>query len=62
MSKAKLYSKPFSQPAGLLRAVETESIYVVDCFDKKEYFYYDDPANGDLHEVVPGKVCLNPKS
>ncbi len=38
--------------------METQSIYVIDSFDKKEYFYYDDPANGDLHEVVPGKVCV----
>ena len=24
-------------------------------FDKNEYFYYDDPENGEFHEVVPFK-------
>jgi hypothetical protein len=24
-------------------------------FDKNEYFYYDDPENGEFHEVVPRK-------
>jgi hypothetical protein len=27
----------------------------VQSFDKNEYFYYDDPANGEFHEVVKGK-------
>ena len=40
--------------AGLRRAVST-STYVPAGFDKAEYFYYDDPLNGDLHEVVPSK-------
>ena len=26
-----------------------------ESFDKNEYFYYDDPENGEFHEVVPGK-------
>ena len=33
----------------------TEGIFKHDKFDGAEYFYYDDPANGDMHEVLPGK-------
>ena len=40
--------------AGLLRAVST-GLLDVQSFDKNEYFYYDDPANGEFHEVVKGK-------
>ena len=40
--------------AGLRRATAV-GIYDFTTFDKAEYFYYDNPVNGDLHEVVPGK-------
>jgi hypothetical protein len=30
-------------------------IYKQNEFDPREYFYYDDPMNGDMHEVLPGK-------
>ena len=40
--------------AGLRRATAV-GIYDLTTFDKTEYFYYDNPVNGDLHEVVPGK-------
>ena len=40
--------------AGLLRAMET-NLFDARKFDKHEYLYYDDPANGDLHEVVNRK-------
>jgi cell division cycle 14 len=30
-------------------------IFKHDEFDCAEYLYYDDPANGDIHEVLPGK-------
>ena len=38
---------------GLKRAVEL-GLYVPSSFDVREYFYYD--TNGDLHEVVKGKL------
>jgi len=31
------------------------NLYEAGQFDKNEYFYYDDPNNGDLHEVMRGK-------
>jgi cell division cycle 14 len=40
--------------AGLVRALQT-GLYDLKTFDVKEYLYYDNPANGDLHVVVPGK-------
>jgi cell division cycle 14 len=40
--------------SGLQQAVRTGT-FKQDLFDPKEYFYYDDPEKGDLHEVVPGK-------
>ena len=30
-------------------------LYSPDTFDEDEYFYYDHPENGDMHEVVTGK-------
>ena len=39
---------------GLRKAMQTR-LYVPEAFDEDEYFYYDHPHNGDLHEVVPGK-------
>eukprot|EP00277_Geminigera_cryophila_P000306 CAMPEP_0179427936 /NCGR_PEP_ID=MMETSP0799-20121207/13741_1 /TAXON_ID=46947 /ORGANISM="Geminigera cryophila, Strain CCMP2564" /LENGTH=684 /DNA_ID=CAMNT_0021203195 /DNA_START=314 /DNA_END=2365 /DNA_ORIENTATION=+ len=39
---------------GLLRAVSSRQ-FNPRTFDKNEYFYYDDPANGELHEVMPSK-------
>ena len=38
---------------GLKRAIE-QGLYLPSSFDAKEYLYYD--ANGDLHEVVKGKL------
>jgi len=40
--------------AGLRRAIAAE-IYSPTAFDKLEYFYYDHPCHGDMHEVWPGK-------
>ena len=40
--------------SGLQRAV-CAGIYKQSEFDPREYFYYDDPMNGDMHEVLPGK-------
>jgi cell division cycle 14 len=40
--------------AGLERAVRS-GIFKQDVFDPAEYFYYDNPKNGDMHEVLPGK-------
>ena len=40
--------------SGLQQAVRAGT-FKQDLFDPKEYFYYDDPEKGDLHEVVPGK-------
>jgi len=39
---------------GLWRAVQG-GLYSPDTFDEDEYFYYDHPENGDMHEVVTGK-------
>lgn len=39
---------------GLRKAVETQ-LYHTDTFDQSEYFQYDSPERGDLHEVVKGK-------
>ena len=38
----------------LHKAIKT-GLYDPNDFDQDEYLYYDNPANGDLHEVVP--VC-----
>lgn len=40
--------------AGLLKARST-GLFDPAAFDKDEYFYYDHPANGDMHEVVKNK-------
>ena len=40
--------------AGIRRAMST-NLYDPAHFDKNEYFYYDDPNNGDMHEVMLGK-------
>eukprot|EP00286_Rhodomonas_abbreviata_P019307 CAMPEP_0181295400 /NCGR_PEP_ID=MMETSP1101-20121128/4129_1 /TAXON_ID=46948 /ORGANISM="Rhodomonas abbreviata, Strain Caron Lab Isolate" /LENGTH=494 /DNA_ID=CAMNT_0023400153 /DNA_START=188 /DNA_END=1668 /DNA_ORIENTATION=- len=40
--------------AGLLQGVKAGLYNPMD-FDKDEYFYYDHPTNGDMHEVVKGK-------
>eukprot|EP00960_Hanusia_phi_P027267 746724-Hanusia_phi.AAC.3 len=40
--------------SGLIKAVAA-GLYNPLEFHKEEYFYYDDPYNGDMHEVVPGK-------
>jgi len=40
--------------AGLKRAVH-EGLFCTDVFSWDEYKYYDDPLNGDLHEVMAGK-------
>ena len=40
--------------AGVRRAIST-GLYDPAQFDKNEYFYYDDPNNGDMHEVMLGK-------
>ena len=40
--------------AGLQKAVSA-GMYKQDEFSAEEYFYYDDPLRGDMHEVVPGK-------
>jgi protein-tyrosine phosphatase len=40
--------------AGLLRAVKT-NVFNVNIFDRGEYFYYNAPENGEMHEVLPGK-------
>jgi len=49
--------------AGLKRAVAT-GLYTPATFDFEEYLYYDEPANGDLHQVVAGKFIAfkGPKS
>jgi cell division cycle 14 len=39
---------------GLFKCMET-SLYVPHSFDPSLYDYYDNPRNGDLHIVVPGK-------
>ena len=31
------------------------SLYDARAFNEDEYFYYDQPLNGDMHEVVKGK-------
>jgi len=36
-------------------------VYVPKSFCKAEYMYYDNPLNGDLHEVCPNPQTLNPK-
>ena len=33
----------------------TEDFFKTDKFDCEEYFYYDRPLNGEMHEVVPNK-------
>jgi cell division cycle 14 len=40
--------------AGLQQAVSA-GMYKQDEFCAEEYFYYDDPVQGDMHQVVPGK-------
>lgn len=40
--------------AGLVKA-RSSGIFDPVSFDKEEYFYYDHPANGDMHEVMKGK-------
>jgi len=40
--------------AGFAKAVATR-LYDPADFDEDEYFYYDHPSNGDMHEVVTGK-------
>jgi hypothetical protein len=40
--------------AGLRQAVSA-GLYKQDEFCAEEYFHYDDPTRGDMHEVVPGK-------
>ena len=40
--------------AGLRRAMAAE-IHSPTAFDKFEYFYYQHPCHGDMHEVWPGK-------
>jgi hypothetical protein len=39
---------------GLAKALHT-NLYCPASFDEEEYFYYDHPSNGDMHEVVKGK-------
>ncbi|KAJ1487647.1 protein-tyrosine phosphatase-like protein [Baffinella frigidus] len=39
---------------GLVKATSEGLFDPVD-FDEEEYFYYDPPLNGDMHEVVPNK-------
>lgn len=39
---------------GLAKAIAT-GLYDPDTFDAQEYFYYDHPQHGDMHQVVPGK-------
>ena len=40
---------------GLLRA-KKQGLYRMETFDRNEYFYYDEPNNGDMHEIIPGKM------
>ncbi|EKX38588.1 hypothetical protein GUITHDRAFT_158492 [Guillardia theta CCMP2712] len=40
--------------SALIKAVAA-GLYKPAEFHKEEYFYYEDPCNGDMHEVVPGK-------
>jgi hypothetical protein len=40
--------------SGFQRAV-CAGIYKQNEFDPREYFYYDNPMNGDMHEVLPSK-------
>ena len=39
---------------GLKKAMDS-GLYEPEDFDLEEYFYYDFPRNGDMHEVVKGK-------
>ena len=39
---------------GMRKAMQAQ-LYHPDTFDEDEYFYYDQPTNGDMHEVVKGK-------
>jgi len=39
---------------GMRKALKM-GLYCPDSFDEDEYFYYDHPENGDMHEVVKGK-------
>ena len=39
---------------GLRKAIVT-GLYDPESFDPDEYFYYDNPENGDMHEVVKNK-------
>lgn len=39
---------------GVCRAIQVQ-LYSPEKFDEDEYFYYDLPENGNIHEVVPGK-------
>ena len=40
---------------GWIRAPSSIDNYEWGCMDVDEYAHYDDPINGDMHEVVPGK-------
>ncbi|EKX46344.1 hypothetical protein GUITHDRAFT_157774 [Guillardia theta CCMP2712] len=40
--------------AALQRAVAT-GLYMPASFSKEEYFYYEEPCNGDMHVILPGK-------
>eukprot|EP00961_Rhodomonas_salina_P239426 3234568-Rhodomonas_salina.1 len=40
--------------AGVIKGLKTGLYNPID-FDKDEYFYYDHPTNGDMHEVVKNK-------
>lgn len=40
--------------SGLAKAMR-KGLYSPADFNKEEYFYYDDPKHGDMHEVVKGK-------
>ena len=44
-----------AQKLGLLRNPSTRKAWQWGMIDLDEYLQYDNPLNGDLHEVVPGK-------
>jgi len=39
---------------GIARALQAQ-LYCPENFDMRQYFFYDHPRNGDMHEVVAGK-------
>ena len=41
---------------GWLRLPQPETPWLWGKIDMEQYAHYDDPLNGDLHEVVPGKL------